>query len=234
MRIHYLQHVPFENLGQIAVWAMGRQCSLTRIALYDGDPLPTRQDFDWLIVLGGPMNIYAEDRFPWLTAEKRCIADAIAAGKTVLGICLGAQLIADVLGGKVSANPHKEIGWYPVSLTSDAGNSSIFHDLPPRFMALHWHGDTFAIPPRAVHTLFSEACANQAFDYRGRVVGLQFHLESTPAGVEQLVANSGDELVAGPFIQPVEDIRSHPARFSGVNSLMTKILDNLAARGATE
>ena len=135
-------------------------------------------DFDWLIILGGPMNIYEEDKYPWLSKEKEFIHQAIASDKIVLGICLGAQLMADVLGGKVQRNVHREIGWFPVKLMPESKASRIFRVLPEEFMALHWHGDTFELPPGAVHTAESQACKNQAFEL-GKAIGLQFHLESS-------------------------------------------------------
>ncbi len=133
------------------------------------------------------MNVYEEAEYPWLAAEKAFIAAAIGAGKPVLGICLGAQLIAAVLGGTVSKGPQPEIGWYPVELTPAGRELPLFAGFPDRFTALHWHGDTFSIPPGATHVASSAACANQAFAYDGgRVVGLQFHLEETRESLAQL------------------------------------------------
>ncbi|WP_199313715.1 type 1 glutamine amidotransferase [Leptolyngbya sp. FACHB-671] len=112
MRVHYLQHVPFEGLGTISTWMATQNHSLSSTKLYANDPLPTVNDFDWLIVLGGSMNIYEEEQYPWLIAEKQLIKQAIEEDKIVLGICQGAQLIADALGSKVYAGQHKEIGWF--------------------------------------------------------------------------------------------------------------------------
>ena len=144
MRIHYLQHVPFEDLAYIETWAKDKGHSLSVTKLYLNEKLPGMDDFDWLIVMGGPMNIYEEREYPWLVEEKQFIEEVIKTGKVVLGICLGAQLIADVLGGKVRQNDYQEIGWFPVTKTSEANNSVFFKSLPDDFMAFHWHGDTFA------------------------------------------------------------------------------------------
>lgn len=133
-------------------------------------------EFDWLLVMGGPMNIYEEDKYPWLSKEKRFIRDAIASNKVALGICLGGQLITDVLGGKVRKNSYKEIGWYPISLTPEGQKSRIFKVLPKKFIALHWHGNMFDIQPQALRTAESDGCSNQAV-MLGEAVGLQFHLE---------------------------------------------------------
>ncbi len=147
MKLHYIQHVPFEGPANIGDWARSQGWSLSATHLYRGDKLPAPGEFDWLVVMGGPMNIYEEDQYPWLAAEKKSIGKAIEAGKIVLGVCLGAQLIADVLGGRVVRNEHKEIGWFPVSLRPEGVESPVFRSFPPEFQALHWHGDTFSLPP---------------------------------------------------------------------------------------
>ena len=115
MRIHSLEHEPFEGLANIEVWAKSRGYSISRTLLFNNEELPDISDFDWLVIMGGSMNIYEEEKYPWLREEKDFIAEAIAAKKIVLGVCLGSQLAADVLGGRVSRNKYKEIGWFPVS-----------------------------------------------------------------------------------------------------------------------
>jgi GMP synthase (glutamine-hydrolysing) len=157
MRIHYLQHVPFEGLGNIENWALSKGHQIADTQLYNNDPLPEPEEFDWLIVMGGPMNIYEEDRFPWLAREKVFIKDAIDSGKIVLGVCLGAQLIADALGAKIHKNQYPEIGWFDVRLTDAARKSRVFRRLPERFTAFHWHGDTFDLPPGATRIAESES-----------------------------------------------------------------------------
>lgn len=140
MKIHYLQHVPFENLANIELWARSKNYTISKTLLFNNDALPKTSDFDWLIIMGGPMNIYEDKKYPWLLKEKKFIEKAIADKKIVLGICLGAQLIVDVLGGAVYKNNYKEIGWHPVSLTKGTKNSSVFGKLPDKFIAFHWHG----------------------------------------------------------------------------------------------
>ena len=119
MRIHYLQHVPFENPGSILTWAEENNCFVSSTKLYQNDSLPGQKDFDWLVIMGGPMNIYEEKNYHWLTEEKIFIKESIAAGKIVIGLCLGGQLLADAIGGKVTANPCKEIGWFPIRLSGE-------------------------------------------------------------------------------------------------------------------
>ncbi len=232
MRLQYFQHVAFEDLAEIATWAGARGATISATRCFAGEAPPAPKEFDWLVIMGGPMNIYEEDLYPWLKAEKAAIAAAIAAGKTVVGVCLGAQLIADVLGGPVSRNAHKEIGWFPVELTPQAGQSAVFRKLPASFEAFHWHGDTFAIPPGAVHAAASEGCRNQAFVYQDRVVGLQFHLESSQESIKKLIDNCGDELVAGRYIQSAAQMLPAPEKVQEINGIMARLLDNLAGLGA--
>jgi GMP synthase-like glutamine amidotransferase len=226
MRIHYLQHVPFEDLANIESWARSRGHDLSRTMLFSDEKLPEMDHFDWLIIMGGPMNIYEDEKYPWLAREKEFIRQAIASDKIVLGICLGAQLIADVLGSSVRKNEYREIGWFAVSLTEEGISSPIFSVLPERFVALHWHGDTFAIPPGAVRIAESRACANQAF-IKGKAIGLQFHLESSRDSIDHLLENCADELTDGPFVQSQEDLSAHQERLSQIRDLMEKLLDRV-------
>lgn len=226
--VHYFQHVPFEGPGAIGTWATrsGHRLSSTRFC--DGDPLPALDDVDWLVIMGGPMSIHDERAYPWLRREKRFIESAIQARRIVLGVCLGAQLIADVLGARVYANRFKEIGWFPIQRTPEAATTRVGSALPEEIEVFHWHGDTFDLPSGAVHLAHSEACANQAFVYRDRVVGLQFHLEATRAGAEQLVAHCAGEIVEGPFIQQPEVMLADESPFSKINAVLVRLLDRLS------
>ncbi|MDR3568564.1 MAG: type 1 glutamine amidotransferase [Syntrophobacteraceae bacterium] len=228
MKLHYLQHVPFEGPANVGDWAQNQGWDLSATHLYRGENLPATSEFDWLVVMGGPMNIYEEDRYPFLAAEKKFIQKAIEANKLVLGICLGAQLIADVLGGSVTRNRHKEIGWFPVSLRPEGMESAVFTSFPPEFAALHWHGDTFSLPPGAAMVAQSTACPAQAFTYNGgRVVALQFHLESSPDSVRLLIENCSDELVEGEFIQKADAILEKRENFSSIHYSMRTLLENM-------
>lgn len=230
MHIHWLQHVPFEGLGSIEPWleVKGYDVSVTR--LHAGEKPPTGADFDWLIVMGGPMNIYQEADYPWLIEEKLCIKRAIKTGRKVLGICLGAQLIADVMQARIYRNEAPEIGWFDVELTTNAANSRIFSGISKKISAFHWHGDAFGIPETAMHAASSRACANQAFVYKDRVVGLQFHLETTPESARALVDHCGQELaLTGDFVQTRDQILAEPARFDALNGVMNVLLENMDA-----
>lgn len=233
MNIHYLQHVPFEGLGSIEGWVRRGRHALSATRFYRGEPLPAVGGVDLLLVMGGPMNIYEEASYPWLVDEKRFIEQAIAAGRQVLGVCLGAQLVADVLGARVYANADKEIGWFKIETTAAASASKLFAAFPRRLEVFHWHGDTFDIPAGAVHVASSSGCANQAFVYDERVVGLQFHLETTPAGARQIIAHGAGELVEGRYIQTPQVMLADASRFDAINRVMQDLLERLEAAAPT-
>ena len=176
--------------------------------------------------MGGPMNIYEHDRHPWLIREKKLIRDACVMNKHILGICLGAQLLADVQGGRVSQNRYQEIGWFDVFLTDEGGKNSFLAGLPKQLPAFHWHGDTFAIPPGCHNLMKSDACVNQAFALSDRRLGLQFHLELTHADAQRwLVA---DAPPADRYVQPAEEMLREPQRFAQMNRWMEHILERFA------
>ncbi|HEY9204576.1 MAG TPA: type 1 glutamine amidotransferase [Candidatus Methanoperedens sp.] len=226
MKIHSLEHEPFEGLANIEVWAKNRGYTISRTLLFNNEELPDIDDFDWLVIMGGSMNIYEEEKYPWLAPEKDFIAEAIAGKKIVLGICLGSQLIADILGGRVGKNKYKEIGWFPVSLTKEARNSHIFNNLPGTFVTFHWHGDTFRIPPGATRIAESEGCANQAFEC-GRVIGLQFHIEYSIESISSMFQNCKDDIVDGKYIQKPEEIVSQNSNVAKTQGLLNLLLDNI-------
>lgn len=228
MRIHYLQHVPFEDPANILHWAQRNGHSLSRTLMYNEEPLPDIGSFDWLIIMGGPMNIYEEHEFAWLASEKEFIKKAISAKKIILGICLGAQLIADVLGGNVYKNEFKEIGWFPVFLTPESKNLKTFVGIPEQFLSFHWHGDTFQLPPGAVLLASSEACVNQAFVFQEKVIGLQFHLESTHASIGRLINESSNELTTDTYIQQSDQILAQREAMLEIQTILEKLLDNMA------
>ena len=216
-------------MATIENWGMDRGHEISRTQLFEGGRLPETDEFDWLVIMGGPMNIYEHDRYPWLIKEKQFIRRAIAKDKIVLGICLGAQLIADVLGGKVGRNDHREIGWHPVTLTSKASCSEVFGVLPEKFLAFHWHSDTFEIPTCAEKMAKSEGCPNQAFQ-KGKVIGLQFHMESSVDSIGRLIRNCSDELVAGEYVQMGDEILTQTWQVDEMNRMMFRFLDEIEKR----
>ena len=228
LRIHYFQHVPFEDLGTIREWIESHGHSLGVTQFFRNSTLPKIEDIDWLIVMGGPMGVYDENMFPWLVKEKKFISDAIRHNKKVIGVCLGAQLIASALDAQVYPNTQKEIGWFPVRVTLDGKSSSLFKNIPQQFTAFHWHGDTFDLPEGAHWLAESEACKHQAFSFNKHVLGLQFHLEIELNNVELLVQNCGNELQKAPFIQPAESMLNANYYFGEIRKNMYHILDRLA------
>lgn len=231
MHIHYLQHVPFEGLGSMERWFRQRGHHITATHLYRAESLPSIDNIDWLIVMGGPMGVNDEDQCAWLAEEKAFIGRAIEQGKMVLGVCLGAQLIAEVLGAPVTKNLHREIGWFPLAISDAAKTTAIGKILPDQSEVFHWHGDTFAVPAGAVPLASSLACENQGFIYDNRVIGLQFHLETTYESARDLTTYCADELDGSKYVQSAQQILQEPARFARINQLMGDILGCLEKTG---
>jgi GMP synthase-like glutamine amidotransferase len=227
MKIHYIQHVEFETPGTIIDWIEKRKHSLSSTLLYKNESFPGLDNFDLLIIMGGPMNIYEYERYPWLSEEKAFIEEAISEGKAVLGICLGAQLIADVLKAEVFRNNYKEIGWFPVStVKQEISETPLLENVPDEFTAFHWHGDTFSLPIGAKQLFASEACKNQGFIYENRVIGLQFHLEMTSRAIRDVIGNCRDELIEEKYIQSEEEILNKDPLLENSKLLMFTLLDN--------
>ncbi len=230
LRLHYLQHVSFEGLGQIRPWAEKVGAAISATRFHEGQPLPGVDSFDVLVIMGGPMSTGDTDRHPWLVREKQFIREAIAAGKAALGICLGAQLIAAALGARVYPNTHREIGWFDIQRSPAGADHAIGSCLPPQLKVFHWHGDTFDLPEGALRIASSTACRNQGFVLGPRVVGLQFHLETTPESLEALIANGGEDLKPGPYVQSPEAMRLEREYYGLNHDVLQAILDRLAGR----
>lgn len=229
MKIYYLQHVPFEGLGNIEDWARQNAHEVRAVRLFAGDDLPNVDEADLVIILGGPMSVHDDAKVPFLTAEKRFIESTIRANKSVLGICLGSQLIADVLGAKVFRNQEDEIGWFPVDKVNNAAAfaSSFAGIFPEKFKTFHWHGDTFSIPDGATHLLQSAGCSHQAFSYGNRVLAVQFHPEATLDSVRLMLENEGDEIKPAKFVQSAEQILSPDKPFAENAAILGALLDKL-------
>lgn len=229
LHIHYFQHVSFESPGYIQQWAEvnGHDQSFTRF--YEEDNLPAMTDIDWLIVMGGPMGVYDTATYPWLEAEKAFIRLCIDAGKTVIGICLGSQLIAAALGEEVYPNSQKEIGWFDIKLTTAGRSCYLFADFPERFSVLHWHGDTFNLPAKAVLLAESAACKHQAFLYNNNVLGLQFHFEATLDTLPAMIEHCRHELVKAPYVGEEKDLVAGFSNIEPNNAWLHIILNRLVA-----
>jgi GMP synthase (glutamine-hydrolysing) len=227
MKLHVFQHVAFEGPGEIARWAHERDHTLAVTPWQDGAGAPDLAEVDGLVVMGGPMNIYEHRAHPWLRVEKEFLARALENGRPVVGVCLGAQLLADVLGGRVYQNRVREIGWWPVRWRDAARTAPGWDFLPPVSTPLHWHGDTFSLPPGAQWLAESDDCPHQAFAWGRLALGLQFHLEANADSLDALIKNCGDELTpGGPRVQTEELLGEGLAQHQPGNlPLLWKLLD---------
>ena len=224
MNIHWLQHVAFEGLGSIDSWADKRGHNLIATRLWRGDRLPDPETVKLLIVMGGPMGVHDDKIFPWLAEEKQFLSRLVDSGCALLGICLGAQLLASALGARVYRNREKEIGWFPV--ISEVITGSPFGTVfPGKSKVFHWHGDTFDIPAGGMHLCSSRACRNQAFAVGDRILGLQFHLEMTQSGLSAIIDNCRHELVETPWIQSEDEIVRGSSSLTENNRVMEQVLD---------
>ena len=225
MKIHFFQHVSFEGLGIFEDWAKKPGNGLTGTRFYEDQKLPFVDICDLLIVMGGPMSIHDEDRHTWLIREKKFIEQALSRGKKILGICLGAQLLADVLGARVYKNREKEIGWFPVQKYPEASNHKLLESFDAEERVFHWHGETFDLPAASLPLFKSAGCDHQGFLYKDQALGLQFHPEITKEGIENLIENRGGELSEqGPFIQN-KNALIHPFDIRRGNTLALDLIN---------
>ncbi len=186
----FLLHTATEGPGTIAPYAAARGAIAQYAYLYAGAGLPADpRHYDLIVAMGGPMNVNEQDRYPFLREETAFLRSAIAANVPVLGVCLGAQLIAKACGARVVKAPQPEIGWYPITHTAAAAGDPALAGLPREGIVLHWHEDMFLLPDGAVLLASSTACPHQAFRI-GSALALQFHVEITHA---MLVAWTADK-----------------------------------------
>jgi GMP synthase-like glutamine amidotransferase len=229
MKIACLMHVPFEGPGAILEWVSAKGHHLDYTRFYCGDKLPDVSTPDMLIIMGGTMDVFDFHIHPWMEEEIEWVRIFIRSGKPVLGICLGAQIIASALGAEVYPGPHREIGWHNLQFLPSLGDYKICTDLPVTRKVFHWHGDTFHIPEGATRIAGSNAFPNQGFIYNNHVVALQFHLEVTPELIQELVENCRDELVVGPHTQSEKIILSEQNQFGPNQQVLYQFLDYLSA-----
>lgn len=227
MRIIALQHIEFETPALIRDWALdrGHDFAVRRSYCDDISEIVT-DDFDMLVIMGGPMGVHDEDKYSWLSAEKTVIRQALERGKYVLGVCLGAQLIAASLGAKVVPHEHREIGWFPVTITDKAAGHLILAGIDDAVTVFHWHGDRFEIPEGALHLFSSAACDNQAFLYNRFTLGLQFHLEMTSQDIEAMLVHCADALIPSASVQSADVIRNGSNHLQGAKRTLYRLLDN--------
>ncbi len=226
MRIHYLMHHPDEGLGIISQWIQNKGYNTGVTKFYEKSYiLPQTSEYDVLIIMGGPQSVYEVEKFDWLKIEKEFIRIALEARKKILGICLGSQFLAEILGGKVYAAPHKEIGWFEIKLSQEA-LSGLFKGSPEAIHVFHWHGDTYSLPANAVRLASSEATVNQGFAYEDYVLGLQFHFEVDEKAIKGMNSAFDHELVKSKYVQTDVEIKSQIDLVVQNNAMMFKLLDN--------
>ncbi len=224
MDAYIFQHVEFEGPGAILPYLESRNFSVHFVKLFAGDTVPSPANVDFAVLLGGPMSALDEDKYPYLAWEKQFCREMFALKKPLLGICLGAQLIANAFGAAIRKNPEKEIGWFPVAFENGL-SVDVFH----------WHGETFDIPESAIPLAHSVACKNQGFRL-GRIVGLQFHLETTKESMSEILENCSDELETAlslhcAFVQTKRQILERgKISIPQANAVLVKLLDAILER----
>ena len=223
MKVHFVEHVLFEYPGYLVDWAAAQGHSTSYTKLYEAIQFPSTTAFDMLVILGGPMGVYEEDVFPWLKKEKAFIKETIDAGKKVLGICLGSQLIAELLGAKVYPHHLKEIGWWPVQKVQE---HALTLELPYELTVFHWHGDTFDLPEGAVQLFRSAGCEQQGFVYGTQVAGVQFHMEVKEDLLLGMTEHERDELVPEHYVQSEKKIHDGISKYaSQQNSYLHRFIE---------
>jgi GMP synthase (glutamine-hydrolysing) len=227
-----LRHVQAEGLGLLANVLRDRGIHHRYLDLPRGDPPPRDlRGVGGLIVLGGPMAVYEAERHPFLATESALVERALAAGRPVLGICLGAQLIASVLGARVYAGEKREVGWAPVTLTPDGRDDGVFGLLEPELTVFHLHGDTYELPADARNLARSALYEQQAFRWGDLVYGLQFHLEFTDTMIARLASEpDSSAYIAGAGVDPQSLVRDAPTHVRRLGGVVQKIFSEFFAQ----
>lgn len=229
MQVYSLEHANFEDPVHITAWLSDHHIPVSHIRLFEYDTLPDPGTVGILLVMGGPMNIYEEGLYPWLPREKAFIRDVINLGKPVLGVCLGGQLLADLLGGVVTKSSHPEYGWHTIQRNSAFKDLPISHRLclPETVEVFQWHQDTFSLPPGSIHLYSSVSCQNQAFMYTDRVIGLQFHPEMDRSTIQGFLTHSSDEIKNKGLTHIQEDILNRISLCSQGHDFIDTVLSYL-------
>jgi len=229
MRLHLLEHDPIGiRQNNITFWAEKKGYSVDRTDVFKGAKLPSQKDFDWLIVMGGSQHVWQEQEHTWLVAEKKFISEALAQDKIILGICFGAQLLAETLGGRVLSSKQEEIGWYEVTVSEKGKGSYLLKNVPRKFLTFHWHSDHFTLPPGCTRLAFSEPTANQAYTVKNsRVAGLQFHPEYTIELIQYFATDYGHEWQKDQYVAGREAVLSKSVQIPETYWLMELLLDNM-------
>jgi GMP synthase-like glutamine amidotransferase len=227
MHIHYFQHNHFEDMGYIGDWAKSKNIT-TSVTRFDLKPeLPSLEDFDWLVVMGGAMGVHDSDQFPWIHSEIEFIKQVIHSGKIVIGICLGSQMIASALGARVYKNTEPEMGFWPVKFSPEAQKDNVFKHFPANLMVMHFHFDTFGLPQGAVAMAESVITPIQAFRYGSNVFALQFHSELTESNTPIFISELTHEIVPGRLVQQPSEMLQNISYCRINNQVFAKMLDEI-------
>jgi GMP synthase-like glutamine amidotransferase len=230
MNIHIVMHASFEGPGNIVKWAEEKGHKLSYTKTWESALFPDFSQFECLIIMGGPMGVYDEEVYPWLKDEKQFIKKTIDASKSVIGICLGSQLIATCLGAKVFSNLQNEIGWFPIQLCTEASKDMLFKNILPEQIVFHWHGDTFDLPEGAMRIASSKITQNQGFIYKNNVLALQFHLEMSENSIDEITKEVNVRLIDSPYVQTAPDIRQGKIHIANNYHFLSLLLDRIEER----
>ncbi len=228
-----IQHVPRERLGTFEDAFTEAGCALKLLRAYDANAVwPTVDGVDGIVTMGGPQSVYEQQRYPYLSRELQLLREALRAEQPILGVCLGAQLLAAALGAPVRKSPQKEIGWYPLMREPGADGDPLAAPFGQTETVFQWHGDTFALPTGAVRLASSPRCPEQGFRYRDNVYALQFHLEVTEAIVRawtQTPVNKAELASLKGVVDPMTIRRQSPQHVGRLSELSAHVASTFAA-----
>lgn len=226
MHIQFILHAEFEKPGTIETWAKKNKYTFSITSPYKGEVLPSHDDYDFLIIMGGPQSPTNLLEYPYLKDEILFTKHAIDNNKRILGVCLGAQIIGEALGAKVEQSPYKEIGTFPISLTQDGLHDPIFKRFPHEFDVVHWHNDMPGIPPGAKILAESAGCPRQLIRFGKKIYGLQCYMEMTSELIKGMIQHCGEDLQNGLFVQSPELILA--TDFTEINDKLNFVLDEIS------
>jgi len=227
MKILIITHATFEKPGSIKTWAEMHDHNMVEIKPYAGETLPEVNDFDLIVVMGGPQSPLSIDESPYLNDEIQLLAQAIRLNKKIIGVCLGAQLISEALGAKTERSPDREIGSYPIVLLNGAKDDPVFSKFSQEFDVMHWHNDMPGIPDGAILLAKSEGCPRQIYRYGDRIYGFQCHFELTKNLVTEMIKHCAEDIKAGGrFVMTPEELMN--VNYDDINAKMNAVLDHLA------
>jgi GMP synthase-like glutamine amidotransferase len=229
MRIQLIEHDPEDfSRTNISFWATAKGHQVKQTFVCNNEQLPALDSFDWLMVMGGSQNAWNDQGYSWLQEEKAFVSETLSRGKLYLGICFGAQLLAEALGGEIFPNEHKEIGWHEVSLNRQGRESFLFQNVPSSFITFHWHSDHFALPDNCTRLASSPPTKNQAFVWSERpAVGLQFHPEYTRDMIRYYAGEHSLDWEPDRYVGSGKEVLARTEEIPDTYWLMETLLNNI-------